>query len=379
MSIYKPKDGTYCYNFQYTNPVSKKKTRKYRQGFKSKKDAKDAEAMFLAQVQLKDKNRITFKALTHDFFEHRKLHIKELSFKNNVRILEKYIYPTFQNMIVEDINRIDVREWVDYLSTLDRSAKYKNDCIELFKSIIKHGRLYFEIDNDPTIIIKKFANPKKRVFEEQVWDIHEFSDFIYGFDSSNSEEYVYKLFFQTLCFSGARRGEIKALQFSDLNFEKNTISITKSASGKHKGRVNIVKKPKTESSVRVIAMDKVIMNEFYQYMRKRQLSPTFKKKEFIFIRSENNKIPLADQTIANYRDRICEKTVVKRIRIHDLRHSNATLLLSNGINVEVVSKRLGHAHTSMTYNVYTHVLPFAEQKSIELLNDMHALVIKSNK
>lgn len=202
------KDGKYLYQVQYTHPITKEKKRQQKGGFKTKKEAKDAESLFIHSVQTITKKVLTFKYVATDYMEHREAYIKELSRKNNQRILDLYIYPHFNEDDVEMISRLQVRKWVDYLTTLDKSAKYKNDIIELFKAIIKHGRLYYEVSNDPTVIIKKFANPKKQVMEDQVWSIDEFNQFIQGFNDKDERERTYKLFFLTLYFTGARRGEI---------------------------------------------------------------------------------------------------------------------------------------------------------------------------
>lgn len=374
MAINKTKNGSYCFSVQYTHPESKKKHRKYQAGFKTKKEAKDAEVLFIHSVQSIQKETMIFKTLSNDYMQHRKAYIKELSFRNNLRILNKYILPFFEKKDVEKITKLHVREWTDYLVTINKSPKYKNDIIELFKAIIKHGRLYFDVFNDPTVIIKKFPNPKKRVMEDQVWSIEEFNQFIQGFDSNDTRERVFKLFFLTLYFTGARRGEVKALQFSDINFAKGTLSITKSASNKETGKRNVINLPKTQHSVRVIPLDPILLKLMEEYMMERQKDSNFRRNDFIFIRSYDDKIPLADTTIENFKNRICKKTGVRVIRIHDIRHSHATMLVSSGVNIEVVSKRLGHANIDMTLNVYTHVMPIAEQHSINILEKLHSKI-----
>ena len=366
------KDGKYLYQVQYTHPITKEKKRQQKGGFKTKKEAKDAESLFIHSVQTITKKVLTFKYVATDYMEHREAYIKELSRKNNQRILDLYIYPHFNEDDVEMISRLEVRKWVDYLTTLDKSAKYKNDIIELFKAIIKHGRLYYEVSNDPTVIIKKFANPKKQVMEDQVWSIDEFNQFIQGFNDKDERERTFKLFFLTLYFTGARRGEIKAIQFSDINFAKGTLSITKSASNKHTGQRNVLNKPKTPHSIRVIPLDPILLKMLEEHMVEREKDTQFRRSDFIFVRSLDEKIPLADTTISNFRDRICKKTGVRIIRIHDLRHSHATMLVSSGVNIEVVSKRLGHANIDMTLNVYTHVMPVAEQHSVDVLKKLHS-------
>ena len=135
---------------------------------------------------------------------------------------------------------------------------------------------------------------------------------------------------------------------------------------------NVLNKTKTPHSIRVIPLDPILLKMLEEHMIEREKDAQFRRSDFIFIRSLDEKIPLADTTISNFRDRICKKTGVRIIRIHDLRHSHATMLVSSGVNIEVVSKRLGHANIDMTLNVYTHVMPVAEQHSVDVLEKLHS-------
>lgn len=81
-------------------------------------------------------------------------------------------------------------------------------------------------------------------------------------------------------------------------------------------------------------------------------------------------IPLSRTTIGRKRDEYCKKAQVKRIRIHDFRHSHATLLVSNGLPITAISERLGHSETSMTLNIYSHAVPEDEKKITDLIENL---------
>ena len=80
--------------------------------------------------------------------------------------------------------------------------------------------------------------------------------------------------------------------------------------------------------------------------------------------------PITPTTIGRRKDEYCVKAGIKKIRIHDLRHSHASLLLSNGVPITVISKRLGHSTIQMTLNTYAHLIPEDEDKAINMLNSL---------
>lgn len=82
--------------------------------------------------------------------------------------------------------------------------------------------------------------------------------------------------------------------------------------------------------------------------------------------------PLSTTTIGRKKDIYCKKANVKKIRIHDFRHSHASLLLSYGVPITVISQRLGHSDTNMTLNIYSHLIPQDEDKAIDILNNLNS-------
>ena len=80
--------------------------------------------------------------------------------------------------------------------------------------------------------------------------------------------------------------------------------------------------------------------------------------------------PLSPSTIGRKKSKYCEKANVKKIRIHDFRHSHASLLLSKNVPITVISKRLGHSDIDLTLNIYSHMIPKDEDKAVNILNQI---------
>ncbi|MFT8413041.1 MAG: tyrosine-type recombinase/integrase [Oenococcus oeni] len=139
----------------------------------------------------------------------------------------------------------------------------------------------------------------------------------------------------TCILSGARFGEISALQSDDIDNKKRTISITKSAEQK----TDKIKGPKNETSNRTISMPKVWFDELSKYDL-----------------NDQRLFPYTNQSMNRHLKILCDKLNIKSVTIHGLRHTHASLLLANGVSMQYISKRLGHANLMITEKVYSHLL-----------------------
>jgi len=190
----------------------------------------------------------------------------------------------------------------------------------------------------------------------------------------------FKLFFLLAVYGGMRRGEILALEWSDLDFMQHSVSITKSTTivdGKP-----LTKGPKTRSSVRVVSVPAFIMelarewkteqlryrmaigsqwigeNHIFIQWNGKQMHPDTPYKTFKRIIKRYN------ETVTNEADKLPD------IPLHGLRHTSATLLISQNVDVRTVSGRLGHAQTSTTMDIYSHALKEMDEKASDALDQL---------
>ena len=190
----------------------------------------------------------------------------------------------------------------------------------------------------------------------------------------------FKLFFLLAVYGGMRRGEILALEWSDLDFMQRSVHITKSTTivdGKP-----LTKGPKTRSSVRVVSVPAFIMelakewkieqlkyrmaigsqwigdNHIFIQWNGKQMHPDTPYKTFKRIIKRYN------ETVKNESDKLPD------IPLHGLRHTSATLLISQNVDVRTVSGRLGHAQTSTTMNIYSHALKEMDEKAADALDQL---------
>ncbi|MFF5993533.1 site-specific integrase [Lysinibacillus sp. KU-BSD001] len=183
-------------------------------------------------------------------------------------------------------------------------------------------------------------------------------------DVQNNENITSSTLFHVLAFTGARKGEMLGLQWQDINFANNTITIQRT---RHEKQVNT---PKTKNSYRTILVDTHIIErlETYKNWCKKilfKLGERLKDDSFVFIHS-NGEI-ISSLYSNDVLKRIIERTGIPKIVTHSIRHTHATILLNRGLEVKLIAERLGNT-PDMIYKVYGHVLKDLEQQAVQIFS-----------
>ena len=172
--------------------------------------------------------------------------------------------------------------------------------------------------------------------------------------------------------TGMRRGELLALHWEDIDFEKKVVVVHRTV-GRISGQGYKETEPKTRSSRRRIVLPDVTLNALRGH-RERQKSDCEKAGDRWHERGL-----VFTNTIGNYFDfysllkilrDLLDKAGLPRMRFHDLRHSAATILMAAGVHPKMVQERLGHSTISMTMDIYSHVLPSMQQEVANRIDDI---------
>ena len=365
MPVYKDKN-TNTYYVKYRTKSGKQTTKR---GFKSKQDAKKFD---LAKQIDKEPNTYPY---FHDLCIEYLLYIKNNkeygTYMKASNFINNFIIPNTSNKRINMIKNLDCLNFRNYVQQLKYSTTYKNDLLARYKQIFKYACKYHDLKSDPSISLDKFkyTREEKQIQRERqmnIWNIDEFNTFL---SYVNNNEY--KLFFKTLFFTGMRLGECLALTWDKLNLEESYIYIDSSLTRKtSKGQYEI-KEPKTVNGIRKISINKGLNDELKNYKDKESQIKGYTIKWFVFGRLK----PLPQTSIDNIKNKAIENAnkdnkKIKRIRIHDLRHSHASYLISEGVNIVAVSKRLGHKDITTTLETYTHLMQKNDDELIDKLDNM---------
>ena len=289
---------------------------------------------YLLYVNLKQKNQ-SIRSLEYKF--------------NNI------IIPYFKDFNIYEIKEIDYLNFQTYIESKSYSYNYKKNIHFLLSGFFNYCIKYYNLSDNVVKKVGCFKRKNERRKEQDFYTFKEFKHFIKYFDNE-----IYKQFFILMFFTGTRPGEAMALKFSDLY--KYYIDINKTID-EHGTRE--IGTPKSINSYRQIKIDKKLYKgliKLKKYYIKKYNSENYDY--FIF----GGLKPLAPTTINRYKEKACNKANLRKIKLHEFRHSHASLLINNNILIHEISKRLGHSDISITLNTYTHAEKKQEKRVIKTLN-----------
>lgn len=336
--------------------------RYHKRGFATADEAKEWERLFLLESTTGVSSNMTVNDLYIKFMDRKKLVIRERTFYQTDLSFKKHILPILGNIKLSNLTLEKIEKYQHDLLTVNKQngEVLKNSTLELIQKELKSLLVFaYEksyIKNMHILSFKKVINIDESKKEVDFWQPEEFYKFIEVVD-----DIVYITLFNVLYWCGLRIGEALALNWNDIDFNKKTITINKSYS-EYKHRIT---NPKTQNSYRTVIMPNKCFNAVSKLFEHDKQIIGFNNQKYIF----HFEKPLNQDTIKNRKDRWIAKAHVKRIRIHDLRHSHVSLLINLGFSAFDIAKRLGHS-VDMVNNVYGHWFQNAQNKMVDKLNNM---------
>lgn len=305
---------------------------------------------------MKTQKKYSFSVVYDEYLMFKKSELKEQSFTSLVYNFEKFILPFFKDYNLDDITKKSILEWKSYILNFNFSNNYNRTLFFALSGFFEYCKNNYDFDKS---IISNVGNFKKKYEEDKhdFYTLKEFNKFI-GY----VKEQPYKEFFTFMFFTGTRPGEAMALKFNDLNDDYVIVNKTISSHGKRN-----IGTPKNYSSNRKIILDKKLktdllnLKDFY-YAKYNDFNDNY----FLF----GGQKPLSPTSINRRKKKACEMAKIRCITLHQFRHSHATLLKDNGVNVVEVSKRLGHSNVSTTLDIYTHTDLMQEKRVQCTLNSV---------
>lgn len=342
----KTKDGRSWLFRVYYNDLSGNRKQYKSKKYLTKKEAEEAERYYLIKLENKIDNRnINFKDLINQYMSYQKDLVKITTYNNYHKMFNhlKSLY----NINVRDFNITHYNKIKDEISKKKLSTTYKNNIYKFLRSLLIFANKYYSINTVETLYkMTGFSNKNEIKKEMLFWTYDEFNKFI-----QEETDIRYKTYFEILYYCGLRKGEANALLWNDIELDRGIIKINKNLTAKIKGEKFILLPPKTKNSIRALPLPKTVKNSLILLQEHYKKYKNYSDNWFVF----GGIVPLADTTIEKHKNDACKKANVKQIRIHDFRHSCASLLISKGASVALVSKYLGHSDVSTTLNTYTHM------------------------
>ena len=352
MPAYRDKSTGKWYVMVWYSTFEGQRKQKCKKGFLTKRAALEWEREFLL-ADTCDVNML-FKTFAEEYLNEMRLRLKLNTFLVKERIFEKHIIPYFGNRKLCEITPKDIRAWQNKLLNYRDEAGnpfsvcYLKTIHNQISAAFNYAVRFYGLSANPAALAGNMGKESQK--EMQFWTQEEYKKFSEAIMDKPTAFYA----FEVLYWTGIREGELLALTPKDFDFEAKTLRINKSLQRIH--RETVVTEPKTVKSNRTIKLPDFLCDEIKDYFTM-----------FYQLTDDTRIFPVSKHFLHHEMIRGSRISGVKRIRIHDLRHSHVSLLIDMGFSPVAIAERVGHESIRITYR-YSHMFPTVQDQMAEKLN-----------
>lgn len=343
------KDGRSWVFIQYSKGLDGKRHQYQSQAYMTEEEAIQAEKEYLNKYKDVEVNpHMTFKEAYTIYYEYQKDKIKDSTLKT-YRDRIKYM-GLLDNVELVNLNWDLYQKWRAQINKTNLCDRYKTDIQKFIKQVINFAEKQWDFN------LRKFYNklepfktPGALKKEMDFYEPEEFFKFI-----SVVDDLRYKCFFELLYYCGLRRSEARGLQWKHIDFKNKLLTVSQQVLNPSNSNASTewyISSTKTEASNRTIPVPTTLLNDLSELKKTNEKFSKFKQTWFVL----RDDIPMATGRMYFYRDKYAEKAGIRRIRLHDFRHSCASALISGAAPITAVSNFLGHSETTETLETYTHM------------------------
>ena len=298
---------------------------------------------------------MTFQNLYEIYMEDMAARLKQSTLLTKKTVLQTHILPFFDNKPINEIKASDVRRWQAKLmsSPNNYSQTYLKKINTELNSIINYAKRFYDLNTNPCG--KAGTIGKAKAEEMDYWTYDEYIAFREGV----KDKPLSYICFEVLYWTGMREGELLSLSPADIDLDNKIISINRTYQ-RIEGK-DVFTSPKTRKSKRKIPIPDFLCQELSDYIQSRYM-----------LDADERLFPVTKSYLSHEMIRGCKNTGVKKIRIHDIRHSHASLLINQGCDALMLADRLGHEKVSTTLNTYSHLFPHKQQELVHSLESLQA-------
>ena len=352
MAVYKEeKTNTWRAVYRYTDWNGERKQTQKR-GFKTKREAQAWEREQLNKTSA-DLD-MTFRSFVDLYTADMKTRLKENTWATKDHIIRTKLLPYFGRLKMCNITAQQIITWQnEMLNYRDKNGKaysptYLKTLHGQLSAILNHAVRFYGLKSNAAATAGCMGSEKHK--EMLFWTKEEYLKFAEAMMDKPQSYYA----FEVLYWCGIREGELLALTPADFDLDKGLLSITKSYQ-RLKGR-DVITDPKTPKSVRVIQMPQFLTDEIRDYL-----------KSLYKVQPDQRIFEVTKSYLHHEMDRGAKEAGVKRIRIHDLRHSHVSLLIEMGFSALAIADRVGHESVDITYK-YAYLFPSKQQEMAQKLD-----------
>lgn len=350
MYLAKNKKGEWFIQYSFVNWKGERE-RTTKRGFKTKREAQEWYNRFMALQ--KNEFCMLFEDFVNEIYlPDMKSRLREHTIIQKGYVINLKILPYFGNKKISEITVSDIRKWEKSLIDEGYAPTYLRSIYAQLSAIFNYAMKYYDLKSNPCK--KAGSMGKNNADEMQIYTREQFDRFC----DTLMNKRISWMAFQTLYYTGVRVGELLALQIKDIDFERKILTVNKSLQRFNKQ--DIITAPKTARSKRNISLPDFLLVDLKDYIDSMgEVAPT------------DRLFPCNKHFLENEKARGIKASGLPHIRLHDLRHSHASLLIEMGFSPIAVAERLGHEKVTTTLNTYGHLFPNKQAGMAEKLNELY--------
>jgi len=377
MPIYKTegkKDGLQKYRIRvnYTaNDGTFKQLTRVTYGFE---EAKDIEKKLLQEVKEKldgSYGRTTIDELFAEYIATKQHDVRKTTVHKYEQEYELYIKPMLEKVKLCKLTIPMLQKWKTYIESLEIGLTTRNHAYSTLRILLNYAVRMEYIPKNPLTALGCFKDAGYTKPKIDYYVAGEFLQYInkvkeYAEKRATEcrclSEWDYYVFFYIAFYTGMRKGEILALKWSDI--EDEHVNVRRSIQQKVRGGEDIETPPKSKSSVRTLQIPLPLMKVLDEHRERQKIIGQFTED----YRVCGGQQCLRGVTLGDKNSFYASLAGLKRIRVHDFRHSHVSVLANEGINIQEIARRLGHTKVEITWNTYSHLYPREQEKAVDVLN-----------
>lgn len=310
---------------------------------------------------------MTLQQLYDEYISFKEHEVRRSTLEKCKSVLNNHVMNTeLPNMRIDRLTKQVLQEWKNNLAKKDIMVSTKNNAIRDFNAMLNYAVKLDYIPKNPLSELGKFKDAYFQTADEKIhfYTPEQFKQYIVVAKDSRDTivDYGCYIFFLLAFYTGMRKGELNALKWSDI--VGNTIYVRRSINQKVKGYEETP--PKNKASYRSLQIPQKVIKELRKY--RATISEIMQYCENLRVCGREKPIP--DTVLENHNKQYAKAAGLHHIRIHDFRHSHASLLCNENINIMEVSRRLGHSDVKMTWNTYSHLYPKSEEQAVSVLENV---------
>lgn len=365
----KVKDGLtqYCVRVNYTD--SNGVYRRLERYVYGKAEAREMEIKLEDSISEASQNkRMTVGDLVSLYAEAQRQDVRETTLAQSLATLRIGVLPYFESTRLEKLNVKQLIEWKNKIGDTDLALTTKQNYYKYFNALLNFAVKHDYLKQNPLNKVGNFKDSANLETTEELryYTVEEYLKYAAAArekaERINSvSEWGFYVFFSIAFYTGMRKGEINALRWND--YDNEIIHVRHSIAQKLKGE-DRESGTKTRSSKRDLKAPKPLVDILEEHRARLKAESMYKEDAYICGIDK----ALRDTNIDLHNRANAEAAGIKRITIHEFRHTHASLLANEGINIQEIARRLGHAKVEMTWKTYAHLYPREEERAIEILD-----------